>query len=168
MDCSYMAPLPIGMPELNKEAIEKRGLFYCELADKLMPYGIELLVHNGKPDIVIKVCGTTAYEYIVDVCKGKVGIQFDTGWAARGGEDPLELMHRNSGRMKSLHFKDFDMRIDTDVDTCIGDGTLNNEGFMKLGKELSLPMFVDADRYDSVLEEAEKSYQYLLKIAGCK
>lgn len=57
MDCSYMAPLPIGMPELNKEAIEKRGLFYCELADKLMPYGIELLVHNGKLDIAIKVCG---------------------------------------------------------------------------------------------------------------
>lgn len=49
----------------------------------------------------------------------------------------------NKNCIKSLHFKDFNMNVDTDVDTCIGDGTLNNEMYMKFGQEQGIPLFID-------------------------
>ena len=66
--------------------------------------------------------------------------------------------------IKSLHFKDFNMNVDTDVDTCIGDGTLDNEMYMKFGQEQGIPLFIDADTYDDVLADARKSYEYLMRI----
>lgn len=50
---------------------------------------------------------------------------------ARGGEDPWAFIKRNEGRIKSFHYKDFDMSKDSDVDTWIGNGTLDNEIFMQ-------------------------------------
>lgn len=53
------------------------------------------MIHNGKPDIAAQIQGRTAYEYLVDICLGKIGMQFDTGWCARGGQNPLEFIKRN-------------------------------------------------------------------------
>lgn len=83
--------LVVGMPELNEVAIQERGFVYRKIADVLSAHNAQLLLHNGKPDIAVKIQGRTAYEYMIDVCLGKVGMQFDTGWAARGGVDPSEL-----------------------------------------------------------------------------
>lgn len=110
----------VGMPELNEVAIQERAFLYCKIADVLSECGAELLIHNGKPDIAVKIQGRTAYEYMIDVCLGKVGMQFDTGWAARGGENPWNIIKRNQERIKSLHYKDFDMAKDCDIDTYTG------------------------------------------------
>lgn len=55
----------------------------------------ESLNDNTKPDIAAQIQGRTAYEYLVDICLGKIGMQFDTGWCARGGQNPLEFIKRN-------------------------------------------------------------------------
>lgn len=39
----------------------------------------ESLNDNTKPDIAAQIQGRTAYEYLVDICLGKIGMQFDTG-----------------------------------------------------------------------------------------
>lgn len=109
------------------------------IADILAMRGARLLVHNGKPDIATKIRGRTAYEYMIDICLGKVGMQFDTGWCARGGEDPWTFIKRNESRIESLHYKDFNMKNDTDVDVCIGDGTLDNEIFMQFARLKGIP-----------------------------
>ena len=121
----------VGTGELSQAAIEERSALYRKIADILKDHNAELLIHNGKPDIAAKIQGRTAYEYMVDCCLGKVGMQFDSGWCARGGEDPMEFINKNQGRIKSFHYKDFNMNNDTDVDVCIGDGTLDNPGFKK-------------------------------------
>lgn len=154
----------VGMPELNEVAIQERAFLYRKIADVLADYGAEILVHNGKPDVAVKIQGRTAYEYMIDICLGKVGMQFDTGWCARGGEDPWNFIKRNENRIKSLHYKDFDMSKDTDVDTWIGNGTLDNEIFMQFGRLKGIPQFIDADVYENVLEDAAKSYWYLMNI----
>lgn len=152
----------VGMPELNETAIQERAFLYRKIADILAEHKGELLLHNGKPDIAVKIQGRTAYEYMIDICLGKVGMQFDTGWAARGGEDPWTLIKRNESRIKSLHYKDFDMTKDSDSDTWIGNGTLDNELYMQFGRLKGIPQFIDADNYSDVLDEVGKSYWYLM------
>ncbi len=154
----------VGVAGTDIVALQERAFVYRQVAEALEPYGARLLLHNGKHDISAKVQGMTAYEYMTDICLGKVGMQFDTGWAARGGEDPMAFIMRNAQRIESLHFKDFDMSVDTDVDTCIGQGTLDNEMFMQFGRATGIPLFIDADAYDNVLEDASKSYRYLMDI----
>lgn len=154
----------VGTGELNEVAIQERAFLYRKIGDVLAARGAELLLHNGKPDIATKIQGRTAYEYMVDICLGKVGMQLDTGWCARGGEDPLAFIKRNEGRIKSFHYKDFDMSKDSDVDTWIGNGTLDNEIFMQFARLKGIPQFIDADTYDDVLEDATKSYWYLMNI----
>lgn len=154
----------VGVPEATEIALQERAFVYRQVAAALEECGARLLIHNGKPDIAAKVQGMTAYEYLVDICMGKVGMQFDTGWAARGGEDPWKLIQRNADRIDSLHFKDFDMSVDSDVDTCIGSGTLDNEMYMQFGRAKGIPLFIDADTYADVLQDANRSYWYLMDI----
>lgn len=154
----------VGVPEATEIALQERAFVYRQVADAITPYGARLLLHNGKPDIAAKVKGVTAYEYLADICLGKVGMQFDTGWAARGGENPWTIIRRNAHRIESLHFKDFDMTKDSDVDTCIGQGTLDNEMYMQFGRAAGIPLFIDADTYDDVLADVEVSYRYLMDI----
>ncbi|MCQ2592435.1 MAG: hypothetical protein MJ188_06580 [Treponema sp.] len=154
----------VGTGELNEVAIQERAFLYRKIADVLAEKGAELLIHNGKADIAVKIQGRTAYEYMVDICLGKVAMQFDTGWCARGGENPWAFIKRNENRIKSLHYKDFDMAKDSDVDTWIGNGTLDNEIFMQFGRLKGIPQFIDADTYGDVLEDVNKSYWYLMNI----
>ncbi len=154
----------VGTGGTSEEEIRKTAEVYCNLADALCEYKAKLLVHNGKGDIFAKVNGKTAYEYLIECCDGKVGMQFDTGWAARGGEDPGTFIEKNKEHIASLHFKDFDMNIDSDVDTCIGEGTLDNRAFMDFAVTKGIPMFIDADTYDDVLADAGKSYTNLKKL----
>lgn len=83
--------LVVGTGELNEVAIQERAFLYRKIADILSEHNAELLLHNGKPDIACKIQGRTAYEYMIDICLGKVGMQFDAGWCARGGEDPCNF-----------------------------------------------------------------------------
>ena len=154
----------VGTGGLSEAEIETTAGVYGKMADALAEHGAEVLIHNGKPDIAAKVNGKSAYEYLVDICNGKVAMQFDTGWAARGGEIPEEFIKRNAARIKSLHYKDFNMNIDTDVDTCIGDGTLNNAMYKQFALEAEIPQFIDADTYADVLADAKKSYDYVMSI----
>lgn len=152
----------VGMPELRETAIQERAFLYRKIADILVDHNAELLVHNGRPDIAVKIHRRTAYEYMIDICLGKVGMQFDTGWCARGGVNPGTILKKNEHRIKSLHFKDFDMKKNTDEDTWIGNGTLDNPLYMQYGRLNGIPLFIDADNYSDVLAEVGKSYWYLM------
>lgn len=66
----------VGTGELSEEAVQERAFLYRKIADILMDHNAELLIHNGKPDIAAKIQGRTAYEYLVDICLGKVFMQF--------------------------------------------------------------------------------------------
>lgn len=163
-DKYHVKQFVVGMPEATEAAVKERALVYRQLAAALEEHGAELLLHNGKPDMA-PIRDITAYEYMIELCMGKLGMQFDTGWAARGGVDPMVIIRRSYDSIRSLHYKDFNMNNDTDVDVCIGDGTLDNEDYMKFGQEKGIPIFVDADTYDKVLDDAARSYRYLMSIS---
>lgn len=137
----------VSIGELTETALQERAFLLRKIADSLEGHGAELLLHNNKAEIACKIQGRSAYEYLVDICLGKLGMQFDSGWCARGGEDPVEFIKRNESRIKSFHYKDFNMNDDTDVDVRIGDGTLDNEMFMQFARLKGIPQFIDGPEY---------------------
>lgn len=151
----------VGLGEANEIAIQERAFIFRAMADELEKYGARILLHNGKTNTSVMINNRTAYEYMVDICLGKVGMQFDIGWAMAGGTDPFEIVKRNENRIESLHFKDFKAPGVSDVDCVIGEGKADNELFMQFGRAKGIPLFVDQDAYEDVVADACKSYTFL-------
>lgn len=150
------------MPSYEKTAMQELAALYMSFADEIKPLGARILLHNGKPDLETMIEGTTAYEYMADLCCGKVGLQVDTGWALAGGADPIALIERNKERIESLHHKDFNDLNALNKDVSIGDGLVDSAKAKALGIELDLPQFVDQDAYTAnYKEEVSRSYAFL-------
>lgn len=151
-----------GTGDLAEEKLQEKAFVFRVLGDVLAPLGARILLHNGKPDVMVKIGGRTAYEYLVDICQGRVGMQFDVGWCIAGGVDPLDIVRRNEKRIESLHFKDFKEPGISDVDCIIGQGVVDSPLFMQFGRANGIPLFVDQDMYEDVAADAAKSYWYLI------
>lgn len=151
---------------MEEDNIKKTAELYMQLADGLKDCKARLLIHNGQPDVGVTINGMTAYEYLVECCMGKAGMQFDLGWCAAGGVDPQLLLKRSADKIESLHFKDFKKPGVSDRDIYIGGGSVDSMPFVKFGLEENLPMFVDQDCYEDLIEDVCKSYEYLLKVAS--
>ncbi len=156
----------INMPEeLTKESLQETAFVYRDLSERLAKYGCRPLIHNGKLDTQVEIDGRTAYEYMVDICMGMVGMQFDTGWGAAGGIDPIAFIWRNEARIESLHFKDFVNPTEDASDIYIGGGSVDSAMAMQFGRAKGISLFIDQDSYADLKEDMQKSYDYLIKIA---
>ena len=83
----------------------------CELlnqqAEKARSYGLRYYFHNHYHEFQ-KFNGKTVEDLVYEnTDPNLVDIQLDTYWAARGGADPVELIHKYKERLVSLHQKDF-------------------------------------------------------------
>ena len=75
------------------------------MAERLAVHGIELYYHNHHLEF-IRYDG----ELLLDIIKNStqhMGFEIDVHWVHRGGENPVELLGRYSGRVKLLHLKDY-------------------------------------------------------------
>lgn len=133
--------------ETSRASLQQAALAYMQAADELAGEGVSLLLHNEGHDIQEKIAGKTAYEYLLDLCQGKVLAQVDTGWVQFGGEDPVGFLKRNAGRVKSLHHKDFPANAREPVDVPLGTGGLDLAGCFRLGVAWGVPQMVDQEHF---------------------
>lgn len=76
-------------------------------AEKAKSYGLQFYYHNHFHEFQ-RFNGKTVEDLIYEnTDPALVKLQLDTYWAARGGADPVELIHRYADRLVSLHQKDF-------------------------------------------------------------
>lgn len=131
--------------DLSERSLQETALNYIQTAQKLAGSGAELLVHNEAADIRTRIGGRTAYEYLLDLCLGRVGAQIDAGWALYAGEDPEALLWRNKERVKSVHYKDFSVPGDPDSETAVGEGKLDLSACFQFARAFGLPQICDQD-----------------------
>ena len=139
--------------DLSDESLQQTAMVYMRLADMLEPVNARVLIHNEAADIETKVHGKTAYEYLLDLCLGKVDAQIDAGWAMYGGEDPVKLLWRNAYRIKSLHLKDFSGKTEVEI----GKGDLDLEGCFQFARAMGIPQICDQDSFTGSVTEELKS-----------
>lgn len=135
--------------DLSPESLQQAALTYQKLADDLQEDGVELWLHNEAADIQTKLRqGTqTAYEALLELCMGKVFAQVDVGWVLYGGEDPAAFLRRNAGRVRAVHYKDFQPGATEPIDCPIGSGTLDRAACFRFAQARNLPQFVDQEHF---------------------
>jgi sugar phosphate isomerase/epimerase len=87
----------------KQEWLDKAKMFN-ELADKLKPHGMWIGYHAHAHDFQ-KFDGETAWDIFFGNTKHDVVMQLDTSNCREGGADPVEVLNRYPGRVRSIHIK---------------------------------------------------------------
>jgi sugar phosphate isomerase/epimerase len=88
------------------DALAKCGV-YNELAGLCAGAGIEFLYHNHFHEFQI-FDNKTIFDLIMEnTDPALVGVELDTYWAVRGGQDPIKLLTKYGERIRLIHQKDF-------------------------------------------------------------
>ena len=135
--------------ELTEQSVTQAAEKYVSAAELLTDAGAELWLHNEARDIAAKLGGRTAYEYLLDLCAGRLFAQADVGWVLAGGEDPAALLTRNAGRVKSVHYKDHDGTKETPI----GQGRVDLPFCARFARDRGCAGIVDMDSYPNGFEK---------------
>lgn len=126
------ATLP-SVPEDMRAAWVETATRLDECALKLAEHGIAFGYHNH------------AFEFegggysILTGSTSHTNFQLDVYWAAKAGEDPVEWIHRLSGRIPSIHCKDMG---EDGADIELGSGILNWQQILSAAKEAGVQTLV--------------------------
>ena len=92
------------MNQLNSRKVFYSTVRKLKICLKTKRRRYRLLLHNHATEFA-KFDG----EYILDILKNNtsIGFELDTHWIQAGGENPVEIIKRYSGRIRLLHLKDY-------------------------------------------------------------
>ena len=149
--------------DLSGKSLQQAAIVYTSAADRMKEFGAELLLHNEKADIETRVDERSAFEYLLDLCLGKVGAQVDAGWLMAAVADPEAFLWKNRDRVRSVHYKDFRDGKEMPV----GQGDLRMEPVFQFARAFGLPQILDQDSSTDILSEtaaAIRKLQSLIQI----
>jgi sugar phosphate isomerase/epimerase len=98
----------------NPDKCQALAETFNQTAEVLKPLGMACGYHNHTGEFK-KLGDKTYWELFADRTTKDVVLQQDCGWTADAGLDPVDLMRRYPGRMKSTHFKPTVVRADRGV-----------------------------------------------------
>ena len=147
--------------EITDISLHQAAMNYQKLADELAVSGTELWLHNEAEDIQTSIHGKTAYEYLLDLCQGKVYAQVDAGWVLAAGEDPEAFLKRNASRVHALHYKDFDLSVSKKTDVPVGKGSLAISPLVAFAKAKDLPQIIDQENFTEPVKELKEALNKL-------
>ncbi len=135
--------------EISREDYLTYAVHCRKIGRLLQCWGAQLLLHNEYPEILGKIDGITAYEWLLDQCNGVVAAQPDVGWIQYGGIDPVTFLERNAFRIASLHYKDIQGNHrqiqSSQAGVCLGSGILNLKECYRFAAAHRLPQIIDQD-----------------------
>jgi sugar phosphate isomerase/epimerase len=103
-----------------------------DLLDKLVDeYGIYVAIHNHGPGS--RYPGVDSVLKAIQGHHERIGLCYDTGHAARAGDDIVEGVRKIGQRIYGVHLKDVNAEK---RDVVIGTGTLDIKGFLKALKRV--------------------------------
>jgi len=107
-------------PEKSKTLAET----FNKAAEILMPLGMACGYHNHTGEFK-KDGDKTYWELFAERTGKQVVLQQDCGWTAAAGYDPVDLMKRYPGRMKTTHFKPTVVRGDRTKKAILGQDSVD-------------------------------------------
>ena len=133
-----------------------------EAGQRSLREGIHIGFHNHAADHT-PIEGTRPYDVLVERTEpAYVRLQLDTGNAAMGGLDPLELLHRHRNRYWLFHVKDVP-KLGATSDAELGKGIID---FRRLLADIDhideKQLFVEQETYPGTpLESVRRDYAYI-------
>ncbi len=93
---------------------------FNEVSAKVKPQGLRVGYHNHSSEFV-SLEGEKPFHVFFEATNKDVTVQLDIGHAVHAGEDPVDLMKRYAGRVRSVHVKEYSP---AKKDALIGDGNV--------------------------------------------
>jgi sugar phosphate isomerase/epimerase len=92
------------------------------LAETAAEYDIDFLYHNHHWEFQpLSGTDTAIFDVLMTELDDSVGVELDVGWAAAGGDDPVERIESLGDRLEILHVKDVDLAEKRSVEVGEGD-----------------------------------------------
>ena len=105
-----------------------------QVGDALQKVGLQLLLHNGQQDL--------GYGWLLMATGPSVGAQVDVGWLQYNGTDPEAFLWKFKGKVRSLHYKDFD---EQGQEVGVGRGTVDMMACFQFARAMELIQIMDQD-----------------------
>jgi sugar phosphate isomerase/epimerase len=132
-----------------------------EAARKGAGYGIRVGYHNHQWELEATVEGRSALEYFAGLLDPEVVLEVDTYWAAVGGQDPVQLVHRLGDKVKFIHIKDGPLTTDTKAQLPAGKGQVAVPDVIAAAKFLEVGVVEFDDYAGDIFEGIAESLAYL-------
>lgn len=133
-------------------------------AEKLASYGMNIAYHNHHFEFKT-IDNKVIYNYLIENTRKEVQFIPDTFWIKVGGYEPIEYINRLSGRINTLHLKDYKKTLGIPIFRAIGKGIFD---FKKILFEAEnsgvLNAVVELDLAPNPYKSIEQSINYLKSI----
>ncbi len=163
----YLPPAERGGLDVIKALAEKLN----HAGERCRAAGLGFCYHNHAFEFE-PMNGTTPFQVLMDNTDRKlVGLEMDAFWVSVGGHDPVELLHKLSGRVPLLHLKDkaegtpvmYKESVPRTAFKEIGHGILDWPGILKAAESAGVShYFVEQDQTPGdPVESLRQSFTYL-------
>ncbi|MFG2000625.1 sugar phosphate isomerase/epimerase family protein [Spirillospora sp. NPDC048911] len=124
--------------------------------------GLRFGYHNHAHEFQTLPTGERPWDIITATDRRLVHLEVDLYWAVTGGQDPVDLIRRNRGRILQFHCKD---RAADGSFTDLGTGTIDFRRIFAHSREAGvLEYIVERDSQPDPLKTAKVGYDYLRNV----
>lgn len=160
--CETLA-VSVGEERLNESAaLRATAERLMSMADRTIGHDIDLLYHNHHWEFqpLEALDGAAPFDQLLELIDDRVGIEFDVGWAAAGGGDPVEYVHELGNRLEVLHVKDVD--VDRKASVEVGEGDVDLAACVEAARDEGVDWYVyEHDDPDDPLASLLTGAEYL-------
>lgn len=162
VDCSALA-VSVG-DEAHFESAERiaeTARKLESLAETVADYDIDFLYHNHHLEFrFLPGTDTVIFDALMHELDDSVGVELDAGWAAAGGDDPVERLESLGDRTEILHVKDVNIEEKSSVE--VGSGDVDLESCADAARAQGVDWFVyEHDEPADPLAPLETGAKYL-------
>ena len=162
-----LASLPYGPGKATLDDYRRWADRLNEAGRQARARGLWVAFHDEAYDFSPLIEGQMPYDILADrTDPSLVRLQLDTGNAAIGGRDPLELMRKYGSRYYLFHIKDA-ARLGATSDTELGKGMVNFRQLLAMIPDLDDKHFyVEQESYPGApIDSVRRDYEYISSLA---
>lgn len=157
------------IPHLNEEQRSDWNKLFEQFAvfgEEMKKHGLVFGYHNHAFEFEEKLKGNYVFdEMFTQVDSDLLKVEMDIGWVQYAGEEPVQYIHKYTGRLPLLHLKDFrKSEPGTPIDTVeLGQGDLNLTEVIQAASDAEVEwLVVEQDRCENPpIQSVETSLNWL-------
>lgn len=167
-DCLGIGAMP-GEYEKTEEGVDKFIADLIPIAKRMRERGVHLAYHNH--DFDLKLYGNKSIlDRMLELDADLLWFVPDVAWIQIAGENPAEYLKKMQGRVKVLHFKDYNPVENGEhpwAFTELGKGVVDLHACYETAKEMGIPyiMFEQDNNWTvDAMQSSKEAFEYMKKL----
>lgn len=167
-DCLGIGAMP-GEYERTEEGVEKFLSDLIPVAERMRERGVHLAYHNHDFDLKL-YGGKSILDRMLELDSDLLWFIPDVAWLHIAGENPAEYLKKMQGRIKVLHFKDYNPCEGEHpwAFSELGKGVVDLEACYQTAKEMGIPyiMFEQDNNWSvDAMQSSKEAFEFMSKLS---